>query len=143
MRINLLRTLFFAGVLAAGLLIPGCLYGFTEYGPHHRLSVEAGPVVPVGDMDTYYVEEGRHGALHDYYYYPGAEVYFDPIGVTWYWREGAGWHHGRDLPHHYRINEHDRVNFHTDARRPYDVHERVIHRRGNERRGHEERERRH
>lgn len=128
MRITLSRTLFFVAMLTVGLLVPGCYYGF----------VASGPAVPMGGADTYYVDEGHHGALHDYYYYPGAGVYFDPIAISWYWHEGGGWHHGRDLPHHYRINERDRVSFHTDARHPYDMHDRVQ-RRANEHRGYEER----
>lgn len=126
MQTKIIRSALTCGVLAAAwLLVPGCYYGYSEYGPHHRVSVEAGPVVPGVGVDTYYVEEGRHGPLHDYYYYPDAGVYFDPISVNWYWNDHGGWHHGHDLPRHYHVNEHARISFHTDAHHPYDVHERI------------------
>ena len=94
--------------LALGFLIPACVW---EIRP------------PYGHV--YYTDEGHRRPVHDYYYYPDAEVYYDPIAIDWFWFDRGIWHNGRHLPSRYHVSEHDRYSFRSDARRPYEVHERI------------------
>lgn len=79
---------------------------------------------PEREVETIYVDEVHRGPIHEYYYYPGAEVYFDPFARNWFWFEGGVWRAGVVLPRHIHVIEGDRVYLRTDARRPFEVHER-------------------
>lgn len=113
-------------IVTLGTLLTACDLRFVE--PHARVVVREPALVEpayVPDNTVYYLDERHHGAVRNYYYYPGADVYFDPIASDWFWLEGRSWRHGRRLPGHIRIDEHSRRSFRSDAGRPYEVHERV------------------
>ena len=77
------------------------------------------------DLPVVWVDEAHHGPLHDYYYYPGVDVYFDPSLSFYYWRDGDVWRHDRRAPRGIVLDSGHRRFFRSDAERPYDVHDRV------------------
>jgi hypothetical protein len=105
------------GLLALGLgiLIPGCFY--VVY-PHRHVYYEE-EESPRPSRETKEVEPAR--PVREYYYYPGAGVYYDPVAVEWFWYEGSEWRRGRDLPRDIVVDEGERVRVRTNAARPYDI----------------------
>ncbi|MGA8260334.1 MAG: hypothetical protein WB783_09005 [Arenicellales bacterium] len=92
-RLRVLTTVLFLG-LAAGL--PGCVYD--AYGP--------GPAA-VGHPAYYY----------DYYYYPGASVYFNLYSGYYYYRSNNVWIRARALPSYIYLGP--RVSLRIWSDRPY------------------------
>lgn len=129
MNVSIIRTSTSCVLVSVlGLLLNGCIVVGPGPHPHARIAVEASvpmPVVAVPDGVTVYVDDAHPGVVRDYYYYPSAQVYFDPIATSWFWMEGGRWRNGRALPPRYHIDERDRRAFRSDARQPYVVHDRV------------------
>lgn len=78
------------------------------------------------DWPVLYVDEGNRGPLHNYYYYPDVDVYFDPGLSFYYWRDGGEWRHDRRLPRGIVLDNGHRRMFRSDARQPYALHDRVV-----------------
>ena len=59
---------------------------------------------------------------HDYYYYPGVQVYWHvSSGYYWYY-SGSHWTHSRHLPDHIHLHRHERVRLRAPQARPYLKH---------------------
>lgn len=112
------RVLMLSLLATLGLFMPGCVYHVGWWPGNAYVS----GTVAVEPFDVY-VDPYHHGVVHDYYYYPGVDVYYG--GGEYYWSEGGHWIHGRRLPPRYHVREGDRVRFRSDARYPYEVHTRV------------------
>lgn len=62
---------------------------------------------------------------HDYYYYPGADVYFRPADRTWFYLDGGNWRFGVSLPTSIRVDFDHSVSLTMASERPYEFHEKV------------------
>ncbi len=62
---------------------------------------------------------------HDYYYYPGADVYFRPADRTWFYLDGGNWRFGINLPTTIRVDFDRSVSLTMESDRPYEFHEKV------------------
>jgi hypothetical protein len=67
---------------------------------------------------------GRRG--HDYYYYPGRDVYFRPADRTWFYLESGNWRFGAHLPTTIGVDFGRAVSVQLDTDRPYLQHEKVV-----------------
>jgi hypothetical protein len=81
-----------------------------------------------GNWPVLWVDEGHPGPRHAYYYYPDAEVYYDPGPSLYYWHENDRWRSDNRLPDRIVIGREKRVRFESDAEKPYIMHDRVIER---------------
>lgn len=61
----------------------------------------------------------------DYYYYPGADVYFRPSDRTWFHLEGGDWRIGAALPTGIRVNFAESVSLTMETERPFEYHAQV------------------
>lgn len=61
----------------------------------------------------------------DYYYYPGANVYYRPADRTWFYLEGRDWRFGVSLPTRVRIDFDRSVFLTMETDKPYAFHEHV------------------
>lgn len=111
MRRKLIQAGYLCVMAAIGLMASSCVLATPGY-------TAGGGVI--------YADEAHRGTVHDYYYYPDVDIYFDPGIRLWYWNDGGRWRNDRALPRHYRIDEGRRYMFRSDAREPYRVHDRVI-----------------
>lgn len=68
-----------------------------------------------------------HGARrnHNYYYYPGAHVYFRPADRVWFYLEGREWRFGASLPTGIRVDFNRSVSLTMESDRPHQFHEKV------------------
>ena len=123
MRKTMLQRLMLLGLTTfLGLLTVGCVMVVPDEPRGTVVVKEREPVV----TETIYVDDDHPGRIvHEYYYYPDIDVYFDPIGSWWFWFELGSWHRNKHLPHHIHIDKHHRHHFRTDARHPYDLHPRI------------------
>lgn len=80
------------------------------------------------DVPVLWVDVDHHSVSRDYYYYPDAQVYFDPGVRFYYWRDGGEWRHGPRVPGGVVLRSESRVRFRSDAEQPYRVHDRVVQR---------------
>jgi hypothetical protein len=66
-----------------------------------------------------------HGyrAKYQYYYYPGAQVYFAPDRHQYWYRDAGTWRVGVSLPGSIRLG--DKVILDLDTATPYSVHSKV------------------
>ncbi|MCE5230082.1 hypothetical protein LLG95_10855 [bacterium] len=80
---------------------------------------------PAGAEGVVYYDDAHPGPLHEYYYYPNSQLYFDPSIRIWYWHEDGHWSHGRDLPARYQNKHRDRYIFRSDVREPYVIHDKI------------------
>ncbi|MCL5270200.1 MAG: hypothetical protein M1457_06555 [bacterium] len=111
------------GALAGlGLIVPGCVVVQPEPRPPEKVVVYRGAPP---ETETIYLNTARPGHVHEYYFYPDVDVYYDPVAVHWFWREKGGWHSGRYLPRQIRVQGHSHIFVRTDAPHPYDVHDRL------------------
>lgn len=118
-----------ASIAALALATTGCVVAVRDHGGGVA-------VVETAETETIYLHEGHPGAvIHDYYYYPDAEVYFDPGLSLWFWYDGRIWARGRHLPRHYQVDEGHRRHFRSDAVRPHELHDRIRAHQWDERRG--------
>jgi hypothetical protein len=58
-------------------------------------------------------------AKHQYRYYPGAEVYFDPGRQVFFYLDGPNWRMGASLPGSLRVNLAHFVHIEMDHEKPY------------------------
>lgn len=61
----------------------------------------------------------------DYYYYPGADVYFRPADRTWFYLDGGNWSFGVSLPASIRVDFDRSVPLTMESDRPYEFHDKV------------------
>lgn len=80
-------------------LVGGCVYDSHYHGP-------------AGYADYNYDP-------YDYYYYPGANVYFQFSTGFYYYHEHNRWVQARVLPSHIYLHPHDRVQIKIKSREPY------------------------
>ncbi len=59
---------------------------------------------------------------HEYYYYPGADVYFRPADRVWFYLEGREWRFGASLPTSLRVDFDRSVSLKMESDRPYQFH---------------------
>lgn len=97
LRHGFVKILLLTGVLAAATL-SGCEPYYVHPGPPH-------PAYP----PQYY----------DYYYYPGADVYFHIYTGEYYYRSGDRWHRARTLPKSRYLDPHDRRRLEVREGKPY------------------------
>jgi hypothetical protein len=112
--------LLFILVAVLGLTAVGCVWE----QPVPRGGTRVYVPVPRGG-ETVIIDKQHPGVVREYYYYPSADIYYDPASTNWYWYEKNSWHRGQDLPRHLRVREGERVIIRTDADYPYQVHERT------------------
>jgi hypothetical protein len=62
---------------------------------------------------------------HDYYYYPGADVYYRPADRTWFYLDGGDWRFGVNLPTNIHVDFDRSVSLSMETDRPYQFHEKV------------------
>jgi hypothetical protein len=61
----------------------------------------------------------------DYYYYPGANVYFRPSDRAWFYLDGGDWRIAVALPTGIRVNFTESVSLTMETERPYEYHAQV------------------
>jgi len=61
----------------------------------------------------------------EYYYYPGADVYFRPEDRVWFYLDGREWRFGVSLPTTVRVDFERSVALQMDAEKPYLFHDQV------------------
>lgn len=61
----------------------------------------------------------------DYYYYPGADVYYRPADRTWFYLDGGNWRFGVSLPTTIRVDFDRSVSLTMETERPYEFHDKV------------------
>lgn len=61
----------------------------------------------------------------DYYYYPGANVYYRPTDRTWFYLDGGKWSVGVNLPTSIRVDFGRSVSLTMETDTPYEFHEKV------------------
>lgn len=61
----------------------------------------------------------------DYYYYPGADVYYRPADRTWFYLDGSNWRFGVSLPATIRVDFDRSVSLTMESDRPYEFHQKV------------------
>ena len=68
-----------------------------------------------------------HGARRhrDYYYYPGANVYFRPEDRVWFYLDGREWRFGVSLPASIRVDFDRNVSLALATDRPFEFHDKV------------------
>lgn len=68
-----------------------------------------------------------HGARrnHNYYYYPGAQVYFRPADRLWFYLDGREWRFGASLPANLRVDFDRSVSLTMESDRPQQFHDKV------------------
>src|SRR5690348_17254251 len=101
-------------LLTSGAVI---LWGGCTYEEHRPYAYEPGPYGP-----NYYA----------WYYYPDAEVYYEPNRQVYWWRDRDEWRSGPRAPggielrSHVRVDIHEREPWrhHEEIRREYPRHER-------------------
>lgn len=91
------RILTGSAAVAIGFGASGCVY-YPE-----------GPVAAYDGPDRRY----------DYYYYPGANVYFHFLSGLYYYHHLGRWHSARRLPRHIRVNRRHRRRLSIRGERPY------------------------
>ena len=62
---------------------------------------------------------------HDYYYYPGANVYYRPADRVWFYLDGRDWRFGASLPTSLRVDFDRSVSLTMATEQPYQFHDRV------------------
>ena len=124
-------TLLLAGVV----LLDGCV-PVRGRGPRVRSRVPP-PVVVVPPPSSRPrplppppppVYEHREREHHRYHYYPGVEVYFDPLAGLYFFLEGGRWRQHRRLPPHIHLDVDTIIHLELDVDRPYLRHEETIRR---------------
>lgn len=109
------------------------------YGADVSLSVEIrlGKVLPPPPPEVIVVEQAAPPgpppwapALgfrrnHDYYYYPGADVYFRPADRVWFYLDGREWRFGVSLPASVRVDFDRSVSLRMETEKPYQFHQEV------------------
>lgn len=81
---------------------------------------EAGPPGPPPWAPAHGFRRNR-----DYYYYPGADVYFRPADRTWFYLDGGKWSLGVSLPTNIRVDFDRSVSLTMESDRPYEFHDKV------------------
>jgi hypothetical protein len=120
------------------LLLP--FAGLTvAYGVEASVSVEIrlGKVLPPPPPEVIVIEQAappgpppwapargfrRH---RDYYYYPGADVYFRPEDRVWFYLDGREWRFGVSLPTNIRVDFDRSVSLRMEADQPFQFHNEV------------------
>lgn len=82
------------------------------------------PVGPPGPPPWAPAHGYRRG--HDYYYYPGCNVYYQPAARMWFYLDGGNWRFGAQLPAAIRVDFGRAVAVQLDTDRPYLYHEKVV-----------------
>lgn len=100
-RRDLLRLLSGGAAVALVSGVSGCVYS------------EARPVRRV------YPYPGPYG-VYDYYYYPGANVYYHQYSDHYYYYDDHVWRRSRRLPRHIHLDDRERRRFEYRGERPYD-----------------------
>ncbi len=62
---------------------------------------------------------------HDYYYYPGADVYYRPADRTWFYLDGRDWRFNVNLPTTIHVDFDRSVSLTMESDRPYQFHDKV------------------
>lgn len=62
---------------------------------------------------------------HEYYYYPGADVYFRPEDHVWFYLDGREWRFGASLPTNVHVDFDRSVALRMEADQPYQFHSQV------------------
>jgi hypothetical protein len=99
--------------------------------------IRLGKALPPPPPEVVVVEDSRppgpppwapaHGFRrnHDYYYYPGADVYYRPADRTWFYLDGGDWRFGVNLPSSVHVDFDRSVSLSMETDRPYQFHEKV------------------
>lgn len=98
------------GVAALALLAAAGLVGCQAQSVHHHP-----PHGPVAAAPWY---------PHDYFYYPGVQVYFHIHSGTYWYHERGHWRRAHQLPPHIVILPRDRVRIRVDRGEPWRDHHR-------------------
>lgn len=61
----------------------------------------------------------------DYYYYPGANVYYRPKDHSWFYLDGGNWRVGVSLPTGIRVDFDRSVTLAMETDKPYKFHDKV------------------
>lgn len=61
----------------------------------------------------------------EYYFYPGANVYFRPADRTWFYLDGREWRVGVSLPTSIRVDFGRSVSLEMESDRPFEFHQSV------------------
>ena len=88
--------------IGSALLLSGCYYTERPYG------YAPGPAVE---------------STYSYFYYPDAEVYYEPRRNIYYWPDGGTWRSGARVPRNIVLRSHVRVDL--DSPEPYRHHNEV------------------
>ena len=82
---------------------------------------QAGPAAPPPWIETHWYRRS-----HDYYYYPGCDVYYRPSDHMWFYLESGGWRLSARLPDGIRIDFNRAVPLKLETDRPYLYHDKVV-----------------
>lgn len=63
--------------------------------------------------------------IHEYYYYPGTDVYFRPVDRVWFYLDGRAWRSGPSLPSNVRVDFNRSVPLTMDSELPHQFHEQI------------------
>jgi hypothetical protein len=101
------------------------------------VDIHLGKVLPPPPPEVIVIEQGpAHGPppwapahgfrrKHEYYYYPGADVYFRPADRVWFYLEGRDWRFGASLPTSIRVDFAHSVPLAMDSDQPFKFHQDV------------------
>lgn len=88
--------------------------------PEVVVVVESGPKGPPPWAPAHGFRRNR-----DYYYYPGADVYFRPADRAWFYLDGGNWRVGVNLPTSIRVDFDRSVSLTMETEQPHLFHDKV------------------
>ncbi len=72
-------------------------------------------------------EQGHwYEASMDYYYYPGAQVYYRPADRMWFFNDRGHWRNGPFLPPGLRVDFERSIPLRMATRQPYRFHQQIV-----------------
>jgi hypothetical protein len=132
-----MKSRWFVAFIAASLILCGmaaCEKGgssntVTEQPapPPANAPQQAPPVyAPVGGPTVYAPPPVVYPApVYTYYYYPDAEVYFEPATQIYFWFDGGGWHRDHVLPPTVVLQRQSPVTVQLNTAVPWTMHDHV------------------
>lgn len=126
-------SLFAFAILGTAMLVPAR----AQVDVAVSAEIRVGKALPPPPPEVVLVEDTRpsgpppwapaHGFRrnHEYYYYPGADVYYRPADRTWFYLDGGDWRFGVSLPASAHVDFDRSVSLTMETDRPYQFHDKV------------------
>lgn len=119
------------------LLIPLATLPLAQAEVNLSLEIRLGKVLPPPPPEIIVIEQASPPGpppwapargfrrIHEYYYYPGADVYFRPVDRVWFYLDGRAWRSGPSLPTSIQVNFSRSVPLTMGSDLPHQFHEQI------------------